>query len=95
MKTPEQRELVGRIATAAGEPCPHVRFEVGDNGIMLDTKTDLEWLAGPDERSVRDDAVAWVDGLEEAGLENGGDKGTRFFSLRDPRSIRWMICPFN
>jgi TPR repeat protein len=60
-------ELVDRRATAAGEPCPHVRFDAGDDGIMHDTKTNLEWLAGPDERTIRDDAVAWVDGLVVAG----------------------------
>lgn len=60
-------ELVGSRARAAGEPCPHLRFIAGDDGVMYDTETGLEWLAGPDERTTRDEARLWVDGLSSAG----------------------------
>jgi hypothetical protein len=34
---------------------------------MLDTETDLEWRVGPDERTTRDEAAAWVAGLKDEG----------------------------
>ena len=37
------------------------------NGIVKDTKTGLEWVAGPDKPMNRDDAKAWVESLNVGG----------------------------
>jgi hypothetical protein len=62
-------KAVGRSAKAAGESCPYTRFDTVGGGVMLDTETGLEWQAGPDERMTRDEAVAWVAGLEDDGAK--------------------------
>lgn len=58
---------IGIRAKAAGEPCAWLRFDLSADGIMYDSETGLEWLTGSDERTTRDEAVAWVDGLSSEG----------------------------
>jgi hypothetical protein len=42
------------------------RFVVYNNGIVLDTKTDLEWYCGPDKNISWYRAKVWVEGLRVA-----------------------------
>jgi hypothetical protein len=43
------------------------RFEKYANGVVYDTKTGLEWYAGPDKDMVWDQARIWLAGLKVAG----------------------------
>lgn len=45
------------------------RFFAGDNGIITDTKTGLEWYEGPDKDTTWDEGKAWVESLS---LDGGG-----------------------
>jgi len=38
-----------------------------DNGVVYDTKTGLEWMAGPDRDTTWEQATRWVESLTEAG----------------------------
>ncbi len=55
--------LVTRRAKANGKPCAHLRFATGDDGVMYDSATGLEWRAGVDERTTWEGAKAWVEDL--------------------------------
>ena len=46
---------------------PNGRFIAYDNGKVVDTKTSLEWIAGPDKGTSWDEAKSWVDNLSVAG----------------------------
>ncbi len=56
---------------------PDVSIEAGrddhfiayNNGIVLDTKTGLEWMAGPDRNMTWDEARSWVESLN---IDGGG-----------------------
>ncbi len=43
------------------------RYKKFDTGIVLDTKTNLEWFAGPDKDMTFNDAKAWVRTLTTKG----------------------------
>ena len=43
------------------------RFIAYDNGIVRDTETGLEWIAGPDRDMTWDEAKSWVQSLNLAG----------------------------
>jgi hypothetical protein len=43
------------------------RFVEGDNGIIIDTETRLEWLVGPDKDTTWDEANSWVKRLSVDG----------------------------
>ncbi len=45
------------------------RFVIRNNGVVLDTSTGLEWVAGPDRDMSRTDAVSWINDLT---LDGGG-----------------------
>jgi hypothetical protein len=52
----------------APEPAaPLTRYVAGDDGVVTDNETNLEWFVGPDERTTWDEAQAWVEGLSVAG----------------------------
>ncbi len=48
------------------------RFVLYSDGVVLDTDTGLEWMAGPDEHTTREKADEWI--REQA----GGSEGWRF-----------------
>ena len=50
--------------TIAGRDCPYVAYE---SGIVKDTETGLQWLAGPDRETRWDDALEWIEGLDIGG----------------------------
>jgi len=39
------------------------RFQESDNGIIMDTETNLQWHVGPDKDTTWDEAKEWVDNL--------------------------------
>jgi hypothetical protein len=43
------------------------RFEKFASGVVLDTKTDLEWYAGPDKDTRWNEAKRWVESLSVSG----------------------------
>ena len=43
------------------------RFIANKNGIVWDTKTGLEWIAGPDRNTTWYEAKRWVENLNVAG----------------------------
>jgi hypothetical protein len=43
------------------------RFVANKNGIVWDTKTGLEWIAGPDRNTTWYEAKRWVENLNVAG----------------------------
>jgi hypothetical protein len=43
------------------------RFTVRDNGVIVDTKHDLEWFVGPDKDTTWDEAKSWVESLSVQG----------------------------
>jgi hypothetical protein len=43
------------------------RYWVSQDGVIHDTKTNLEWLVGPDKNTTWDDVKAWVDSLTVGG----------------------------
>lgn len=43
------------------------RYVQCDDNIVYDKTTNLEWIAGPDRRTTREEARAWVEGLSIAG----------------------------
>ncbi|MES0350837.1 MAG: DUF1566 domain-containing protein [Desulfobacteria bacterium] len=45
------------------------RFIPGDKGVVKDTKTGLEWFAGPDKDTTWDEAKAWTESLS---VDGGG-----------------------
>lgn len=55
------------ILTLSESSASDGRFITRDNGIVLDTNTGLEWLAGPDRDTNWHEARTWVDSLAEAG----------------------------
>ena len=55
------------VASKYGETDPYVRYVATDNGIVKDTKTGLEWVAGSDKDTTWDEAKSWVAGLEMRG----------------------------
>ena len=58
--------------TAAGltanEMAPNKRYAAIGNNIVLDTKTGLEWMAGPDKDITWDKAKSWMDRLKTEGV---------------------------
>lgn len=46
---------------------PDDRFITDDDGIVIDTKTTLEWYAGPDKDTDWHEAKSWVENLTVAG----------------------------
>jgi hypothetical protein len=57
------------------------RFYAGENGIVLDTDTDLVWVVGPDRDTYFDDAKSWVENLSVAG------GGWRMPTLRELQTL--------
>jgi serine/threonine protein kinase len=53
------------------------RYRVLSSGIIRDTKTNLEWLVGPDKDTSWDEAKAWVDGLSTRQYGTGWRMPTR------------------
>ena len=45
---------------------PDERFIANDNGTVEDTKTGLEWYAGPDKNTSLREAKSWVENLTVA-----------------------------
>jgi hypothetical protein len=39
------------------------RFVADDNGVVVDTKTGLQWFVGPDINTTWDEAKSWVESL--------------------------------
>lgn len=48
------------------------RFIAYNNGVVKDTKTGLEWYAGPDESTSWDGAKRWVESLNDDEVAGGG-----------------------
>ncbi len=44
-----------------------VNFVAYDNGVVFDSRTGLEWFAGPDKNTSWKKAKSWVEDLDEAG----------------------------
>ena len=44
-------------------------FVAYDNGVVKDTKTDLDWIAGPDKNTTWEEARTWV---QELAVDGGG-----------------------
>lgn len=59
-------EAIGITLTKVGSD---IQFTAYDNGVVEDCITGLEWVAGPDEDTTWDEAVAWVESLSV----DGGD----------------------
>jgi len=78
-----------KSATAAIDPAlvsskivsPDGRFEKLESGVMRDTKTGLDWYAGPDKNTGWDDAKGWVANL----MVDGG--GWRMPTLEELKSL--------
>lgn len=60
----EKRRIEAKIGRITGRDG---KFFAGDKGIVLDTKTGIEWLAGPDRSTTWDEARSWVANLTVAG----------------------------
>jgi hypothetical protein len=45
------------------------RFTARDNGVVFDTKDNLEWFVGPDEDTTWDEAKSWAESLS---VDGGG-----------------------
>ena len=58
-----------------------IRYQVSSEGIILDTKTGLQWYVGPDEDINQYEAEEWIKNLSVA----GGD--WRFPSTKELREI--------
>jgi hypothetical protein len=56
------------------------------NGIVLDKRNGLEWLAGPDEDVNWEMAVMWVENLKNSSIGPGG-KGWRFPTPQELESL--------
>ena len=56
-------------------------FVLGNEGIVLDTNTGLEWYVGPDKKMDWNDAKSWVEGLN---LDGGG---WRMPTIQEIRSL--------
>jgi len=63
----------------ANEVAEDVRFVKYDNGIVYDTKTDLEWYVGPDTDMTWIEAKEWVNSLS---LDGGGWRMPTYSELR-------------
>lgn len=61
-------EMIGR-AQASPEVDRDDVYVAYANGIVKDTRTGLEWVAGPDEYTTLQEATDWIQGLE---LDGGG-----------------------
>ncbi len=64
--------LIGKVKTSTpGSSSKEVgrdgRFIKYSNGVMWDTSTDLEWIAGPDRGTNWNEAKSWVENLTVAG----------------------------
>ena len=55
--------LAPSICLSAQETAKDSQFIAHDNGIVLDTKTGLEWYPGPDKSTNWYDAKRWVESL--------------------------------
>ena len=53
--------------STADEMDPNERYAARGNNIVLDTKTGLEWMVGPDEDTTWDEVKSWVDRLKTGG----------------------------
>jgi hypothetical protein len=58
---------VAASADKTAEVGRHGSFVAYTNGVVADTRTGLEWIAGPDVDTSFHQAVAWVRGLTVAG----------------------------
>ena len=56
------------------------------NGIVLDKRTGLEWLAGPDEDTTWDAADTWVENVKNGSTGPGG-KGWRMPTVNELQSL--------
>ena len=59
----KQREAEQSIAKLSSDG----RYEVSSEGVITDTKTNLQWYVGPDQDTTWDQADAWVKKLTVAG----------------------------
>jgi len=48
------------------------RFTAFDNGVVRDTKTGLEWIAGPDRNTSWFEAKRWVESMNQKEVAGGG-----------------------
>lgn len=58
------------------------RFQASENGVILDTKTNLEWIVGANEGTKWNEGYAWVKGL---GNKFGG--GWRLPTVEELRGL--------
>ena len=56
------------------------------NGIVLNKRTSLEWLAGPDENTTWDQADTWIENVKNGSVGLGG-KGWRFPTIKELQSL--------
>ena len=61
IKPGKQKENLNRTTSLDG------RFVIYDSGVVLDTKTNLEWYCGPDKNISWHQAKLWVGSLDVAG----------------------------
>lgn len=59
----------GGLGPQPARPSLDSRFVVDRNGIIIDTKTGLQWFVGPDKDTDWHEAKAWVGGLT---VDGGG-----------------------
>ena len=65
--TPPPPPYAHPSASPPAQPDLDRRFIAGSDGVVRDTKTHLEWMAGPDRDMTWNEAVSWIQSLNRDG----------------------------